>query len=34
MKAALVLPALGTFFLGIFPSVLLIFAGKSAVLVR
>jgi NADH-quinone oxidoreductase subunit N len=34
MKAALVLPALGTFFLGIFPSALLIFAGKSAVLVR
>jgi NADH-quinone oxidoreductase subunit N len=34
MKAALVLPALGTFFLGIFPSALLVFAGKSAVLVR
>jgi len=34
LKAALVLPALGTFFLGIFPSALLIFAGKSAVLVR
>src|SRR6202142_3349935 len=32
MKAALVLPALGTFVLGIFPSALLIFAGKSAVL--
>jgi NADH-quinone oxidoreductase subunit N len=34
MKAALVLPALGTFILGIFPSALLAFAGKSAVLVR
>lgn len=34
MKAALVLPALGTFILGIFPSALLTFATKSAVLVR
>jgi len=34
MKATLVLPALGTFILGIFPSALLAFAGKSAVLVR
>jgi NADH-quinone oxidoreductase subunit N len=32
MKAALVLPALGTFFLGIFPSAVLDFAGKSAAL--
>jgi NADH-quinone oxidoreductase subunit N len=32
--AALVLPALGTLLLGIFPTVLLEFAGKSAVLVR
>jgi NADH-quinone oxidoreductase subunit N len=32
MKAALVLPALGTFILGVFPSALLSFAGKSAVL--
>ncbi len=31
---ALVLPALGTFFLGIFPSAVLNFAGKSAVLLR
>src|ERR1700682_3656618 len=34
MKLALVLPALGTFLLGIFPSVILDFAGKSAVLTR
>jgi len=34
MKAALVLPALGTFALGIFPSAVLTFASKSAVLVR
>jgi NADH-quinone oxidoreductase subunit N len=34
MKAALVLPALGTFFLGIFPSAVLNIAGKSAVLIR
>jgi NADH-quinone oxidoreductase subunit N len=34
MKAALVLPALGTFFLGIFPTAVLNFAGKSAVFVR
>ena len=32
MKCALVLPALGTFFLGIFPSAVLAFASKSAVL--
>jgi NADH-quinone oxidoreductase subunit N len=32
--AALVLPALGTLVLGIFPTVLLDFAGKSAVLVK
>src|SRR5579863_29478 len=32
MKAALVLPALGVFFLGIFPSAVLNFAGKSSVL--
>jgi NADH-quinone oxidoreductase subunit N len=32
MKFALVLPALGTFFLGIFPSAVLSFATKSAVL--
>ncbi len=31
---ALVLPALGTFFLGIFPSSVLNFAGKSALLLR
>ena len=31
---ALVLPALGIFFLGIFPSAVLNFAGKSAVLLR
>jgi NADH-quinone oxidoreductase subunit N len=31
---ALVLPAIGTFFLGIFPSALLQFAGKSALLLR
>jgi NADH-quinone oxidoreductase subunit N len=34
MKAALVLPALGTFFLGIFPSAVLDVAGKSAALVK
>jgi NADH-quinone oxidoreductase subunit N len=34
MKLALVLPALGTFLLGIFPSLILDFAGKSAVLNR
>src|SRR4029079_16273344 len=34
MKLALVLPALGTFLLGIFPSLVLDFAGKSAVLTR
>jgi len=34
MKAALALPALGTLVLGIFPSVLLSFASKSAVLSR
>jgi NADH-quinone oxidoreductase subunit N len=34
LKLALVLPAIGIFFLGIFPSALLDFAGKSAVLVR
>lgn len=34
MKAALVLPALGTFLLGIFPSAVLNFASKSAVLAR
>jgi NADH-quinone oxidoreductase subunit N len=32
MKLALVLPAVGTFVLGIFPSLILEFAGKSAVL--
>ena len=34
MKAALVLPAVGTFFLGIFPSAVLAFASKSAILAR
>src|SRR5260221_9941221 len=34
MKAALVLPALGTFFLGVAPSAVLNFAVKSAVLNR
>jgi hypothetical protein len=34
MKTALVLPALGTLILGIFPAALLAFAIKSAVLVR
>lgn len=34
LRLALVLPALGTFFLGIFPSAVLNFAGKSAVLLR
>ena len=32
LNVALVLPALGTFFLGIFPSAVLAFATKSAVL--
>ena len=34
LGAALVLPALGTLLLGIYPTILLEFAGKSAVLVR
>jgi NADH-quinone oxidoreductase subunit N len=34
LGAALVLPAAGTLLLGIFPTILLDFAGKSAVLVR
>jgi NADH-quinone oxidoreductase subunit N len=34
LGAALVLPALGTLLLGIFPTILLEFAGKSAVLAR
>ena len=34
MKTALVLPALGTLFLGIFPSAVLNFASKSAALIR
>jgi NADH-quinone oxidoreductase subunit N len=34
MKAALVLPAVGTFLLGIFPSAVLTFATKSAALAR
>ena len=34
LRAALVLPALGTLFLGIFPSWVLDFAGKSSALVR
>jgi len=34
MRTALVLTALGTFLLGIFPAAVLNFAGKSAVLVR
>jgi NADH:ubiquinone oxidoreductase subunit 2 (subunit N) len=34
LGAALVLPALGTLVLGIFPTLLLEFAGKSAVLAR
>ncbi len=34
LALALVLPALGTFFLGIFPSSVLNFAGKSALLLR
>jgi NADH-quinone oxidoreductase subunit N len=34
MKAALALPALGTLFLGIFPSAVLNFASKSAALIR
>ncbi len=34
LRAALILPALGTLFLGIFPSWVLDFAGKSATLVK
>jgi NADH-quinone oxidoreductase subunit N len=34
LRAALVIPALGTLFLGIFPTWVLDFAGKSAALVR
>jgi len=34
LRAALVIPALGTLFLGIFPAWVLDFAGKSAALVR
>ena len=34
LKAALVLPAIGTLLLGIWPTALLEFAGKSSVLVR
>jgi NADH:ubiquinone oxidoreductase subunit 2 (subunit N) len=34
MRTALILTALGTFFLGIFPTAVLNFAGKSAVLTR
>jgi len=34
LGAALVLPAVGTLLLGIFPTILLEFAGKSAVLAR
>jgi NADH-quinone oxidoreductase subunit N len=34
MRTALILTALGTFFLGIFPTAVLNFAGKSAVLAR
>jgi NADH-quinone oxidoreductase subunit N len=34
MRAALILPALGTLFLGIFPNWVLDFAGKSAALVK
>ncbi len=34
LRAALVIPALGTLFLGIFPGWVLDFAGKSAALVR
>ena len=34
LRAALILPALGTLFLGIFPAWLLDFAGKSSALVR
>jgi NADH:ubiquinone oxidoreductase subunit 2 (subunit N) len=34
LRAALVIPALGTLFLGIFPAWVLDFAGKSSVLVR
>jgi NADH-quinone oxidoreductase subunit N len=34
LRAALVIPALGTLFLGIFPTWVLEFAGKSSVLVR
>ena len=34
LRAALVIPALGTLFLGIFPGWVLDFAGKSSALVR
>jgi NADH-quinone oxidoreductase subunit N len=34
LRAALVIPALGTLFLGIFPAWVLDFAGKSSVFVR
>ena len=34
LGAALVLPALGTLLLGIYPTAILDFAGKSAVLIR
>jgi NADH-quinone oxidoreductase subunit N len=34
VSAALILPAIGTLLLGIFPTALLNFAGKSAVLAR
>jgi NADH-quinone oxidoreductase subunit N len=34
MRAALILPALGTLFLGIFPAWVLNFAGKSSALVK
>jgi len=34
LGAALLLPAAGTFILGIFPGLILNFAGKSAILTR
>jgi hypothetical protein len=34
LRAALILPALGTLLLGIFPEWVLEFAGKSAALVK
>lgn len=34
LRIALILPAIGTFVLGIFPGLILNFAGKSAVLIR